>query len=129
MDKSLANVSKIFKFAFIYGLIALIPQYFMENKTGMDYPPPITHPEYFYGFIGVALAWQFVFLLISKDPKRYKPIILPALLEKFSFGIACIVLYLQARLNSLMLVAGIIDLILMILFFISYKKIPNLNDN
>ena len=27
------------------------------------YPPTITHPDFFYGFVGVALVWQLVFLL------------------------------------------------------------------
>ena len=40
-----------------YGLIVLIPQYFLETKNGRDFPPAITHPEYYYGFIGVAIAW------------------------------------------------------------------------
>jgi len=52
----------VFLVAGIYGLIVLLPLYFMEAQTGRDYPPPITHPEYYYGFIGVAVAWQLVFL-------------------------------------------------------------------
>jgi len=52
----------------IYGILILVPQYFLETKTGIDYPPPITHPEYFYGFIGVAIVFQILFLVISRDP-------------------------------------------------------------
>jgi len=43
----------VFLVAGIYGLIVLLPQYFLEAKVGLDSPPPITHPEFYYGFIGV----------------------------------------------------------------------------
>jgi hypothetical protein len=29
----------------------------MEAKLGIDFPPPLNHPEHFYGFLSVALAW------------------------------------------------------------------------
>lgn len=111
-----------FLIAGIYGLIALAPQYFMEAKNGRDFPPAITHPEYYYGFIGVALAWQIVFLIISRDPARYRPVMLAAMFEKFSFAIAAVVLFLQNRLHAMMLGAGMLDLILGVLFVISFLK-------
>jgi hypothetical protein len=43
-----------FRLAAIYGLIVLLPFYGLEQRIGHDTPPPITHPEYFYGFIGAA---------------------------------------------------------------------------
>ena len=51
---------RVFFIAAVLGVIVLAPQYFMEAKVGRDFPPPITHPEHFYGFIGVALAWQML---------------------------------------------------------------------
>jgi hypothetical protein len=113
---------RVFLIAGIYGLVVLLPQYFMEEKTGRDFPPPVTHPEYFYGFIGVAVAWQIVFLIIARDPVRYRPIMLAAIVEKASFGIAAIALYLAGRLGAQMLGAGIIDLILGTLFTIAYLR-------
>jgi hypothetical protein len=62
----------VFLLAGIYGIVAIGPQYFMEEKIGQDYPPAITHPEYFYGFIGVGLAWQVAFLIIARDPARFE---------------------------------------------------------
>src|SRR5258708_39363432 len=44
-----------------YGFIALTPLYFLLGKIGRDAPPPVTHPEFYYGFVGVALLWQMVF--------------------------------------------------------------------
>ncbi|MGI9054768.1 MAG: hypothetical protein ACR2F2_03075 [Pyrinomonadaceae bacterium] len=75
----------VFCIAGIYGLVALVPQYFLEAKTGADFPPAITHTEYFYGFIGVAIAFQIVFLIIGNDPQKYRAMILPSIVEKFSF--------------------------------------------
>jgi len=62
----------VFRVAGVYGFLALLPQYFMEQQIGRDYPPPITHPETFYGFIGIALAWQAAFLVIARDPVRFR---------------------------------------------------------
>ncbi|HEY2964252.1 MAG TPA: hypothetical protein VGJ37_17650 [Pyrinomonadaceae bacterium] len=112
----------VFLIAGVYGLLVLLPLYFMENQTGRDYPPPITHPEYYYGFIGVAVAWQLVFLVMSRDPVRYRTLIIPAIVEKASFLIPVIVLYLQQRISSFMLGAGSLDGVLGVLFIIAYLK-------
>ncbi len=106
----------------IFGLFALLPQYFLEEQTGRNYPPPITHPEYFYGFIGVAVAWQFVFLIMSRDPQRFRPLMLAAVLEKLSFGIPAVILYSQQRLSTFMLAGGLVDLVLAALFVTAYTK-------
>ena len=112
---------RVFNGAAIYGIVVLVPQYFMEGQIGRDFPPPITHPEHFYGFIGVALAWQFLFLVIARDPVRYRLAMLPAILEKLAFGIPAIVLYLQGRLSPLVLVPGLFDLVLGALFLLSFR--------
>jgi len=41
----------VFRVAGVYGLLVITPMYFMEEQIGVDSPPPINHPEYFYGFI------------------------------------------------------------------------------
>src|SRR5215218_3250328 len=109
---------RVFLVAGIYGLIVLLPWYFMENKTGRDFPPAITHPEYFYGFVGVAIAWQVAFLIIATDPVRYRALMIPAILEKASFGIATLVLFGLGRVNGQMAGASAIDLVLGVLFAI-----------
>ena len=38
--------------------------------------------------VGVALVCQLLFLLISTDPRRYRPIILIGVLEKLSFALS-----------------------------------------
>lgn len=113
-----------FLIAGIYGFLVLIPQYFMEEKNGTDFPPAITHPEYYYGFVGVALAFQFVFLIISRNPVKYRAMMIPSIIEKFSFVIALVVLFIQQRVASAMMIAGGLDLVLGILFIISFIKTP-----
>jgi hypothetical protein len=112
----------IFSIAGIYGLVVLLPQYFLEAKNGRDFPPPVNHPEYYYGFIGVALAWQVLFLIIAKDPVRYRAAMIPAVLEKAAFGIASIILFLTGRLSPVTLGFGIVDLIIGAFFVLAYAK-------
>lgn len=112
----------VFNFAGILGLILLIPQYFLESKIGQDFPPAITHPKHFYGFIGVAVAFQIVFLIIASDPKRFRPLMLASVIEKFSFGVAMIALYLSSRIPAVMVGFGLMDMTLGILFVVSYLK-------
>lgn len=120
-DPGVTLARRVFTIAGVYGILVLIPQYFMENRMGRDFPPPITHPEHYYGFIGVALAWQVLFLIMARDPVRYRLAMVPAILEKLSFGVACVVLFVQGRLSSVTLGAGALDLILAVLFAVSYR--------
>ena len=120
--------SRVFLIAGIYGLIVLLPMYFLEEKTGRDFPPPITHPEFYYGFVGVAVAWQIVFLILSRNPIRYRPIMIPAILEKAVFGIPAVVLFSQQRISPFTLAAGLIDSLLGVLFIAAYLKTANLSE-
>ncbi len=112
----------VFLLAGVYGVAVVTPQFFLENQVGRDFPPAITHPEYFYGFAGVALAWQVAFLIIARDPARYRPIMLAAILEKASFGFATIALFLEERLPTQMLVFGLVDLLWAALFLVAWWK-------
>jgi hypothetical protein len=112
----------VFAIAGIYGLTVLAPMYFMLEQTGVDYPPAITHPEYYYGFTGVALAFQIVFLIIAFDPVRYRPMMLAAIVEKVPFVISTGILYAQGRVAGPIIMGAAIDLLLAVLFFISYLK-------
>ncbi|MBS0657968.1 MAG: hypothetical protein JSR82_06945 [Verrucomicrobia bacterium] len=117
-------VSRVFWTAAIYGLVLIPPQFFLEAKTGRDFPPAITHPEFYYSFLGVALAWQFAFVLIARDPIRYRPMMIPGLLEKVGFGLSGVILFCLGRAAWLPLAAGIIDLVFASLMFVAYTKTP-----
>lgn len=111
----------LFVIAGIYGIVALFPQYFAEQWVGRRFPPPITHPEYFYGFIGVVLVWHVLFLVIAKEPLRYRPVMLLAVAEKFVFGLPTVLLYVQGRVGVPILGAALVDLAFGLLFVAAYK--------
>lgn len=113
---------RVYLIAGIYGLIVMLPQYFLEDKNGRDFPPAITHPEYYYGFVGITVAWQVAFLIMSRDPIRYRPLMIPTMLEKASWAFAAIALFLLGKLSVPMLGAGLLDLTLGILFVMAYAR-------
>ena len=110
-----------FLIAGIYGLLVLVPQYFVEFAG--EGAPLITLPKFYYGFLGVAIAFQLVFIIISIDPQKYRPLILPALVEKFSFAIAVFALVFTGRTTGPIVVGAAIDLLLGILFALSWIKL------
>ncbi len=113
---------RVFRFAGLYGLIVLSPQYFLEMRIGQDIPPPITHPEFFYGFLGVAIAWQVAFLIIAQDPPRYRPLMLAGVVEKFSFAFAVAVLFAQQRAAVSVAAFAAIDFVLGVLFLTAWRR-------
>jgi hypothetical protein len=114
----------VFRIAGIWGFVMITPLYFMFNVIPKKDPPPITHPAFFYGFVGVALVWQLAFLFISTDPVRYRPLMIPAILEKLAYSIPVIILVLQKRTNPNDLLFAAIDLSLGVLFVLAYLRTP-----
>ncbi|HXN52816.1 MAG TPA: hypothetical protein VN943_12845 [Candidatus Acidoferrum sp.] len=112
----------VFRVAAIWGVLVITPLYFMFDLIGRKDPPPITHPAFFYGFVGAALAWQIAFFFIASDPVRYRPLMIPSMFEKFSYGAAVVILVLQARMRSSDLLFAATDLLLGVLFVIAYFK-------
>jgi len=112
----------IFWIAALWGVLILTPLFFMFDLIGRQDPPPITHPAFYYGFVGSALAWQFAFVVIARDPVRFRLMMIPSVLEKFSYGISLIALYLQHRLHGADLVFGGVDLLLGVLFLIAFAR-------
>ena len=113
----------VFLVAGIYGLIVLLPGFFGEKMLAEKMPPAITHPEFYYGFFSVAIAWQVAFLIISRDPQRFRPIIPAAILEKLVYCIACAVLFTVGRVPLIMAMGGAGDFILGTLFTIAYFRL------
>jgi hypothetical protein len=112
--------NRTFTIAGIYGIVVLAPLYFLENWLGENQPPAITHPEFFYGFVGIALVWQVAFIVIGRDPTRFRPLMVPCMLEKFSYSVAVFVLFLQSRIAVSTLAVGMVDFGLGCLFVASY---------
>ena len=113
---------RVFIGAGIYGILGVLPLFFMEQRFVEMFPPELSHPEFFYGFAGVALAWQVAFLVIGSDPARFRPLMLPAVLEKVTYGGAVIALVIDGRTPLPMVGTAVIDLVLAILFAASFVR-------
>lgn len=102
----------IFALAAAWGFLALVPGLFGEAGP---------RPEYYYGFIGIALVFQLIFILIATDPARYRALIPIAILEKLSFFLPVTILYAQGRVAAGPVFAGaMVDGLFMLLFAIAW---------
>lgn len=107
----------IFRVAGAYGVIVLGPLFFLE-KTFSD----SVHPEFYYGFLGVGFAWQILFFILASDPLRYRPMMIPSILEKLSYAVATFWLVLAGRAEGSLLLGGGMDAIFMGLFIWAYLR-------
>jgi hypothetical protein len=111
-----------FYIAFLWGILILTPLYFVFDVIGRQDPPPITHPGFYYGFLSAGLAWQFAFLVIARDPARFRLMMLPSILEKFLYAASLTALFLQHRLHPQDLVFAAIDALLGVLFVLAFLR-------
>jgi len=112
----------VFWVAGIWGILVITPLYFMFELIGRKDPPAITHPGFYYGFVGLALAWQIAFLVIARDPTRFRPMMIPSMVEKFAYGIAVVTLVMQGRMHESDLLFAATDLVLGVLFVVAHVQ-------
>ena len=113
----------VFVVAGIWGIAVLTPFYWLVDVTGRQYTSPTEYPHFFYGFFSVAMAWQIAFLVIGSNPVRFRPLMIPAAIEKFGYVVTLAVLYGQARISTADAQAAGPDLLLGILFIVAFAKI------
>jgi hypothetical protein len=106
----------------VWGVLVLPPLWFLFDRIGRQYPPAVTHPDFYYGFLGVALAWQIAFLVIASDPLRFRLVMIPAILEKVTYVAALVVLNFQGRVNRAQMPFASVDLLFAILFLAAFFK-------
>ena len=112
----------VFTAAGMWGIVVLPPLYWLVDVTGRTYDAPSSYPHFFYGFVGVALAWQVAFLVIGSNPARFRPLMIPAMLEKFGHVATLLVLYGQHRIAPVDAQAAIPDGLLGLLFIVAFVK-------
>src|SRR3954471_7880071 len=112
----------VFVIAGVWGFVIVTPLYFTFDLVGRSYPPPITHPDLYYGFIGVTLVWQLAFLIVATDPLRYRPMMVAAILEKFIYIATMATLYVKAELPLGQFAVVIPDFVLLLLFITSFIR-------
>ncbi len=114
--------SIVFRVAAVWGVVVLGPLFFMFDGSGVPGNPPFTYLQAYFGFLCVTLAWQLAFWIIGSDPVRFRPLMIPAMLEKFGFVLALTVLYMQGRVGPSEVLPAVPDFILGALFVAAYGK-------
>ena len=110
----------MFQAAGVWGLFILSVAYGAHYLGSEEWAVVTSHPQYVHGFFLVTLAWQVAFLIIATDPVRYRLLMLAAMLEKFPFTLATILLYAADAAPLSALVAALIDGVLGVLFAAAY---------
>lgn len=106
----------VFIGAGVWGLVVLSPFYWLVDVTGRRYSPPTEYPQFFYGFLAVALAWQIAFLMIGSSPVRFRILMIPSVIEKFSYVATLAVLCGQGRISGIDARAAVPDGLIGLLF-------------
>jgi hypothetical protein len=112
----------VFLIAGVWGLTIMTPLYFLFDYIGRAYPPPVTHPDVYYGFVGVTLVWQVAFLIISTNPIRHRPFMLAAILEKAVYITTMAILYQRGQLQLSQFAVAVPDSILAVLFVAAFIR-------
>ena len=112
----------VFIVAGVWGIVVLTPLFFLLDVTGRQYAPPTAYPQFFYGFLSVAMAWQIAFLVIGSSPARFRPLMIPSILEKLGYVALLMVLYSQGRISPADASAAVPDLLLGVLFIAAFVK-------
>lgn len=110
----------VFRIAGVWGIVVLTPLFFVIGEVNRRFPPPITHPQYYYGFVALAWVFQIVFFVIASDPIRFRPLIIPAIFEKAGWIVTCLVLLLRGGITAGEASGAAADLILGILFICAF---------
>src|SRR5262249_23919092 len=113
----------VFLVAGVSGILMILPLY-LEDRFFQEHPPAINRPEFYYGFAGVTLAWQFLFLVVGSDPVRYRMAMLPAVLEKAGFALTVPLLYAADRVAGVWLGFAAMDATWLVLFVDAYLRTP-----
>jgi hypothetical protein len=105
---------RVFLTTGIYGILILAPQFFVPTAN--------PQPELYYGFLGAVLAWNLTYLLIARDPARYRPLMLLGSLGKANFAVAATVLWILGRSPAFLLVFAAIDAVFVALYVASWRR-------
>ena len=127
MTAPVRTARRVFLVAGIYGLVVLLPMFFLEEQVAAAMPPAFTHVEYYYGFLGAAAVMQLVYLTIASDPVRYRPLMPIAVVAKLNFVVIVAILFAQGRLAPAGLSLPAIDLIIGVTFAWCWLRLRRTN--
>lgn len=114
-SKDILFASRVFRWAAVYGVLVLAPLYLV--------PLPAVEPHNRLGFIGTALAFQWVFWLIGGDPVRYRALMFPAVAEKLVFSVPALILVAQGLTPKPVAGFAAIDIGLAVAFLAAWRRV------
>ena len=115
----------VFRVAGLYGIVVVAPMFFLERQMA----PGATHPVFFYAWVSVNLAWQILFVVLSTDPMRYRPMMPVCVLVKAAAVVAIPWLYVVGRVGGMWLGAAAVDLVFAVLFLAAYDATGGLSSS
>jgi hypothetical protein len=68
--------------------------------------------------------WQLVFVVMAKDPLRYRQLMPIAILEKLVYVVPVVILYAAGRVHANIMRSSLVDPIFAILFIVAYFRTP-----
>jgi hypothetical protein len=113
----------VFWIAGAWGVLVISPLFFMMDWIGRQTPPPVTHPEFYYGFAVVTLMWQAAFFVIATDPARHRALMIPPALAKFGYTAIIFTLHMQGRVPDNQLLFALVDFVLAALFLVAFFRV------
>ena len=112
----------VFTIGGIWGVLIIGPLFFIESVMADATGKPFSHPDTYYGFLASTFGWQIVYLLIGRDPLRYRPLMLLGALGKFIYAGAAWTLFVQGRIVITVPMLASPDILLAILFEVAWFK-------
>jgi hypothetical protein len=105
----------VFWIAGALGLAAIVPLYRAPGN-----------PTY-YGMIATLIAWQCAFFVIGYSPVRFRPLMIPAVLEKILWMITLSILYSKGQVPRLSLIVnasthGLLGVLFIVSFVVTARS-------
>lgn len=112
----------VFIGAGVWGILVVTPLYFLIDVSGREYAFPTTYPHFFYGFLSVTMAWQIAFLIIGSNPARFRPLMIPSIVEKVGYVVTVAVLHGRAVISAAEAMSAAPDMVLAVLFIAAFAR-------
>lgn len=121
----------VFLLAAFYGVCVLVPGFFAGGAGVSSSGSSPALPEFYFGFLSLAIVFQGMFVVIAIDPIKFRPFMLIAVFEKLSFFLVVVVLASSGRMSteSQYFLGGMIDGGLAALFLTAWLVTPSLSSN
>ncbi|HET6970000.1 MAG TPA: hypothetical protein VFH92_02645 [Phenylobacterium sp.] len=115
---------RVFTWAAIFGFVMIAPLFVAEGLVERLLRHALTQPQWYYAFAEVALGFQVVYLLIGRDPVRYRPLMPVCAITKFGFGVTIWTLAGLGRTDPFLGIAATPDLFWAGAFLLAYRATP-----